>query len=164
MPGARVAIVGEPHPRPRDLEYRDRLAALAAELGVADAVSFAGHRDDVSGVLAGADVVVNPRLVGEAFGRVACEALSAGTPVVAMREGAVPEVLRDEETALLVEPGDPGAIASAALRLLRDPGLAERLVAAGRRDVLRRFSPERSLAEFRRVATELAAAAPASRR
>jgi glycosyltransferase involved in cell wall biosynthesis len=164
LPGARVAIVGEPHPRSRDLEYRDRLASLAAELGVADAVSFAGHRDDVSGVLAGADVVVNPRLVGEAFGRVACEALSAGTPVVAMREGAVPEVLRDEETALLVQPGDSAAIATAALRLLRDPGLAERLVAAGRRDVLRRFSPERSLAEFRRVATELAGAPPASRR
>ena len=81
-----------------------------------------------------------------------------------MREGAVPEVLRDEETALLVEPGDSAAIAAAALRLLRDPGLAERLVAAGRRDVLRRFSPERSLAEFRRVATELAGAPPASRR
>jgi glycosyltransferase involved in cell wall biosynthesis len=164
LPGARVAIVGDPHPRPRDLEYRDRLAALAGELGVADAVSFEGHRDDVSGVLAGADVVVNPRLVGEAFGRVACEALSAGTPVVAMREGAVPEVLRDGETALLVEPGDPGAIASAALRLLADRDLAARLVAAGRRDVLRRFSPERSVAEFRRVATELAAGPGASRR
>ena len=164
LPGARVAIVGDPHPRPRDLEYRDRLAALAGELGVGDAVSFAGHRDDVSGVLAGADVVVNPRLVGEAFGRVACEALSAGTPVVAMREGAVPEVLRDGETALLVEPGDSRAIASAALRLLADRDLAARLVAAGRRDVLRRFSPERSVAEFSRVATELAAAPGASRR
>jgi glycosyltransferase involved in cell wall biosynthesis len=164
LPGARVAIVGDPHPRPRDLEYRDRLAALAGELGVADAVSFEGHRDDVSGVLAGADVVVNPRLVGEAFGRVACEALSAGTPVVAMREGAVPEVLRDGETALLVDPGDPGAIASAALRLLTDRDLAARLVAAGRRDVVRRFSPERSVAEFRRVATELAAAPARSRR
>jgi glycosyltransferase involved in cell wall biosynthesis len=158
LPDARLAIVGGPHPRPRDVAYRERLGALAAELGVADAVSFAGAREDVSGALAAADVVVNPRLVGEAFGRVACEALSAGTPVVAMREGAVPEVLRDRETALLVRPGDPGEIASAALSLLRNPDLSARLAAAGRRDVLRRFSPQRSLAEFRRVASELAGA------
>jgi glycosyltransferase involved in cell wall biosynthesis len=163
-PRARLAIVGDPHPRARDLEYRRDLDALAQRLEVSDAVTFAGHRDDVSGALAAADVVVNPRLVGEAFGRVPCEALTAGTPVVAMREGAVPEVLRDGETALLVEPGDPSAIAHAVVRLLREPELGERLVAAGRRDVLRRFSPERSLAEFRRVVEGLAAAPPGSRR
>jgi glycosyltransferase involved in cell wall biosynthesis len=157
LPGARLAIVGDPHPRRRDLDYRDRLEGLASELGVSDAVIFAAARDDVSGVLAGADVVVNPRLVGEAFGRVACEALSAGTPVVAMREGAVPEVLRDGETALLVPPGDASEIAAATLRLLRDPDLSARIVAEGRRDVLRRFSAERSLAEFRRVAEALSA-------
>lgn len=157
VPGARCVIVGEPHPRQRDLEYRDRLVSLAERLGVGDSVTLAGHREDVSGALAAADVVVNPRLVGEAFGRVACEALVAGTPVVAMREGAVPEVLRDGETALLVAPGDPEAIAAALVRLLRDPDLAQRLVAEGRRDVLRRFSPERSLAEFRRVVTAVAA-------
>jgi glycosyltransferase involved in cell wall biosynthesis len=157
LPGARLAIVGDPHPRRRDLDYRDRLEGLAAELGVSDAVIFAAARDDVSAVLAGADVVVNPRLVGEAFGRVACEALSAGTPVVAMREGAVPEVLRDGETALLVPPGDASEIAAATLRLLRDPDLSARIVAEGRRDVLRRFSAERSLAEFRRVAETLSA-------
>jgi glycosyltransferase involved in cell wall biosynthesis len=93
---------------------------------------------------------------------VACEALSAGTPVVAMREGAVPEVLRDGETALLVAPGDASEIATATLRLLRDGDLSSRIVAAGRRDVLRRFSAERSLAEFRRVAGQLAAAGSAS--
>jgi glycosyltransferase involved in cell wall biosynthesis len=97
-------------------------------------------------------------VVGEAFGRVACEALVAGRPVVAMREGAVPEVLRDGETALLVSPGDPEAIADAVLRLVREPELASRLVAEGRRDVTRRFSPERSLAEFKRVVTEVAGA------
>lgn len=157
LPGARLAIVGDPHPRRRDLDYRSRLEGLASELGVSDAVVFAAARDDVSGVLAAADVVVSPRLVGEAFGRVACEALSAGTPVVAMREGAVPEVLRDGETALLVPPGDASEIAAATLRLLRDPDLSARIVAEGRRDVLRRFSAERSLAEFRRVAETLSA-------
>ena len=109
-------------------------------------------------MLAAADVVVNPRRSGEAFGRVACEALVAGRPVVAMREGAVPEVLRDGETALLVAPGDSAALAGAAVRLLDDPTSRERLVAEGRRDVLRRFAPERSLAEFSRVVEEVAGA------
>jgi glycosyltransferase involved in cell wall biosynthesis len=151
IPGTRCVIVGEPHPRARDLAYRDELFDLAVGLGVAEAVTHAGHQEDVADAFAAADVVVNPRVVGEAFGRVACEALVAGRPVVAMREGAVPEVLRDGETALLVSPGDPEAIADAVVRLVREPELASRLVAEGRRDVTRRFSPERSLAEFKRV-------------
>jgi glycosyltransferase involved in cell wall biosynthesis len=155
IPEAHCVIVGDPHPRPQDLAYHERLHELARRLRVADAVTFAGHQDPVADVYAATEVVVNPRRIGEAFGRVPCEALVAGRPVVAMREGAVPEVLRDGETALLAPPGDPGAIAQAVVRLLCDPELASRLVAEGRRDVLRRFSPERSLAEFRRVVTDL---------
>lgn len=163
VPGARAVIVGAPHPRAPDLAYRDRLVAQARGLGLADAVTFAGHRDDVADVYAAADLVVNPRRVGEAFGRVPAEALAAGTPVVAMREGAVPEVLRDGETALLVEPGDSEALAAASVRLLTDEALRERLVADGRRDVLRRFSPQRSLAEFRRVVEGVRTEAEAAR-
>jgi glycosyltransferase involved in cell wall biosynthesis len=158
VPEAHCLIVGDPHPRPQDLAYRERLRELARQLRVADAITFAGHQDAVADVYAAAEVVVNPRRVGEAFGRVPCEALVAGRPVVAMREGAVPEVLRDGETALLVPPGDPGALAEAVVRLLRDGELVSRLVAEGRREVTRRFSPERSLAVFRRVVTELAGA------
>ena len=119
VPGARAVIVGDPHPRPQDLAFRDSLSGLAERLGVADAVSFAAHEEDVADVLAAADVVVNPRRSGEAFGRVACEALVAGRPVVAMREGAVPEVLRHGETALLVTPDDSAALAEAAVRAAR---------------------------------------------
>jgi glycosyltransferase involved in cell wall biosynthesis len=164
VPAARALIVGDPHPRAQDLAYRDDLATLAARLGVADAITFAAHEEGVADVYAAADVVVNPRRSGEAFGRVACEALVAGLPVVAMREGAVPEVLRDGETALLVPPDDSKALAGATLRLLEDEMLRGRLVAEGRRDVLRRFSPDRSLAEFRRVVEEVEAAREAGGR
>jgi glycosyltransferase involved in cell wall biosynthesis len=161
-PTTRCLIVGDPHPRPRDLAFRRRLGELARELGVEEAITFTGHQERVADVLAAADVIVNPRLRGEAFGRVACEALVAGRPVVAMREGAVPEVLRDRETALLVPPGDPGALGAAALRLLGDHDLVARLVAEGRRDVLRRFAPERSMAVFRQAVTEATAGAEGS--
>jgi glycosyltransferase involved in cell wall biosynthesis len=66
-------------------------------------------------------------------------------------------VLRDGETALLAPPGDPGAIAEAVVRLLRDGDLVSRLVTEGRRDVARRFSPERSLAEFKRAVMDVTA-------
>jgi glycosyltransferase involved in cell wall biosynthesis len=158
VPEARAAIVGDPHPRPQDLAFRDELESLAARLGVGGAVTFAPHTERVGDVYAAADVVVNPRRSGEAFGRVPCEALLAGRPVIAMREGAVPEILRDGETALLVPPGDPGSLAGAAVRLLADERLRSRLVAAGRRDVARRFAPERSLATFRRTVAEVLAA------
>jgi glycosyltransferase involved in cell wall biosynthesis len=157
VPDAHCVIVGDPHPRPQDLAYRERLHELARQLRVADAVTFAGHLEAVADVYAAAEIVVNPRRIGEAFGRVPCEALVAGRPVVAMREGAVPEVLRDGETALLAPPGDPGAIAEAVVRLLRDGDLVSRLVTEGRRDVARRFSPERSLAEFKRAVMDVTA-------
>jgi glycosyltransferase involved in cell wall biosynthesis len=156
IPSACCAIVGSPFPRPRDLEYADELRRLAAGAGVADAVVFAGFCDRIADAYAAADVVVNPARFPEPFGRVACEALVAGRPVVAARVGAIPEVLRDGETALLAPPEDAGALAAAVVRLLADPQRAARIAAEGRRDVLDRFAAERSGAVFRR-AVELAA-------
>ena len=159
---ARLAIVGEPFPRSADLEYAEHLRrAAAAEVG-SPAVVFAGFDDRVADAYAAADVVVNPAINPESFGRVACEALAAGRPVVSSAVGAVAETLRDGRTALLVPPGDPDALAAAAISLLSDPDLAERLARAGREDVLRRFDPERGLERFK-AAVEAGRAAPESR-
>jgi phenylacetate-CoA ligase len=59
------------------------------------------------------------------------EALACGLPVVSTRVGGVPYLVRDGVSALLVDAGDAEAMAGAILRLLRDAGLAERLVTAG---------------------------------
>lgn len=150
-PRARLALVGEPHPRPVDLAYAEELRELARELGVADAVVFAGVTDRIADAYAAADVVLNPARLEEAFGRVAPEALVAGRPVAATRVGAVEEVVRDGETGLLVAPGDPEALAGAALRLHEDAELRGRLVEAGRADVRARFTAERNRAVFARA-------------
>lgn len=155
-PAARLVFVGAPHPRPVDLAYADELHALARELDVEDAVVFAGALDDVADVYAAADVLLNPARVEEAFGRVAPEALIAGVPVVASRVGAVEEVIRDGVTGLLVEPGDPAALAAAAIRLHEDSDLRERMVAAGAADVRERFTAAASQATFRRVIERVA--------
>jgi glycosyltransferase involved in cell wall biosynthesis len=143
-PGERwhLAIGGEAYDRPRDRAYAAKLGELIAALRLSDRVHLVGAVDDPWALYAAADVFVNPAQVPEGFGRAPCEALAAGCPVVATRVGGVEEALRDGETALLVDPGSPGALADAVARLLGDAALAERLATAGAADVARRLAPE----------------------
>ena len=132
VPGARLRVVGG-GPMLRDLRRR------AAALGLSEAVSFMGEvpRDaDVRQEYFGADVFCLPSLQ-EGFGIVFLEAMAAGLPIVAARAGAAPEVAAEGEAALLVPPGDTGALADALVRLLRDAGLRARLGEGGRRRVRR---------------------------
>ena len=72
------------------------------------------------------------------------EALARGVPVVATDLVGIPELVRHGETGLLVPPDDPPALAAAIARIVRDPGLARELAAAGRALVAERFNPGRS--------------------
>ncbi|MEE8561276.1 MAG: glycosyltransferase family 4 protein, partial [Gemmatimonadota bacterium] len=69
-----------------------------------------------------ADVFCLPSLQ-EGFGIVFLEAMAAGLPIVALRTAAIPEVVPDGETGLLVNPDRPEALREALIRLLRDHGL-----------------------------------------
>jgi glycosyltransferase involved in cell wall biosynthesis len=152
---ARLVLVGPTFARPKDLAFEDELRALAEELGVADAVTFAGYEPEMAGAYAAAAVVVNPaRTHPETFGRVACEALVAGRPVVATRVGAVPEVLNGVPGAELVSPGDGEALARAIVVTLEDPDAPRRALAGGDA-VKERFTSQKSLDAFQRVVGEL---------
>jgi GT2 family glycosyltransferase/glycosyltransferase involved in cell wall biosynthesis len=150
-PNARCVIAGDPFPRPQDVAYRERLLALISELDLEDAVIVAGHVEDVGSVYAAADVIVNPARFNEPFGRVPFEAAVAGRPAVVTRVGAIPELLRDERSALIVEPEEPYALALAILRILDEPELGPRLVEGARKIVANRLTPAHSLAAFRRA-------------
>ncbi|MFN2633941.1 MAG: glycosyltransferase, partial [Thermoanaerobaculia bacterium] len=71
----------------------------------------------------------------EGFGIVFLEAMAASLPIVAARAAAVPELVVDGESGILVPPGDPEALAAALGRLLRDPAERRRLGDRGRRRV-----------------------------
>lgn len=131
LPDAACALVGAPHPRAQDLAFEQELRTLAKRLGVADAVALTGYLDGVADALAAADVFVNPVRGAEGLGRAALEALAAGRPVIASRVDGVSEALRDGRDALLVEPGDPHALAAALVRIANDRELSERLVQTG---------------------------------
>lgn len=120
--------------------YGDRVRRLIDE-GIAERVRFVGFvpADQLGAWYARADVLVNPSL-SESYGVPLVEAMAAGVPVVASRIGGIPEVVDDGETGLLVEPGDPHALAAAILAVLDDAGLADRLRAAGRRAAAGRFT------------------------
>ncbi len=113
-----------------------------ARLGLEDAVRFvSGVADsELVELLNSAEVAVVPSLY-EGFSLPAIEAMACATPLVATTGGALPEVVGDSgDTALLVEPGDPSALASAIATLLDDAGLRQRIGAAGRERVLERFT------------------------
>ncbi len=92
------------------------LKTLATDYGLTDRVTFAGFRDDLSALMAGADAFVLPSL-WEGLGRVLLEAMAVGCPVIASETSAIPSVLGG--TGTLVPPGNPGALIEA-LRLIPD--------------------------------------------
>jgi len=125
-----------------DGSLRPRLEARARELGIAGDVFFLGRRDDVASVLVRCDVVAHPSW-SEGFPNAVLEAMAAARPVVATRVGGVPEVMRDGEHGLLVEPRRPAELASALQKLLANPLAAHVMGLRGRQFVERELSLDR---------------------
>ncbi|WP_016884022.1 MULTISPECIES: glycosyltransferase family 4 protein [unclassified Rhodococcus (in: high G+C Gram-positive bacteria)] len=115
---------------------------LIEELAIGDVVRTVSGIDDaeLASLLASADVACVPSLY-EGFSLPAVEAMACGTPLVASRAGAIPEVVgTDEEACVLVTPGDPQELADVLGALLDDPQRRARLGDGGRRRVLERYS------------------------
>ena len=140
-----------------DGELRAELEAQAHDLGLHERVRFTGWREDVPDILALCDVFVLPS-VGEHFGRVLIEAMAMAKPVVATDAGGVPEIVIHGETGLLVPPGQPKALADAALTLLSDPAGAARLGLAGRQRAEEFFSLSRHIEAVEAIYAELLSA------
>ena len=125
------------------------VARLARELGVDDHVAQLGAKTggELARLLAQADLFLLPSET-ESFGLAALESLACGVPVIASDVGGLPEVIRHGETGLLVPPGDPQALATAARGLLLDGPRRHALGRAARQDALARFRPEPVVARF----------------
>jgi D-inositol-3-phosphate glycosyltransferase len=135
----RLLVLGEDS-RDGDESEKERLKAIASELGVRDRVEFAGSvaHHELPYFYAAADVCVMPSY-SESFGLVALEAQSCGCPVVASTASGLRAVVRDEVSGYLVDGHDPAIYAERIGRLLEDRELAQQM---GRRARLlaQRFS------------------------
>ncbi|MDT7893738.1 MAG: glycosyltransferase family 4 protein [Armatimonadota bacterium] len=93
-----------------DGPMRDELERLAQKLGVADRLSITGMCTDVPAWLSCFDIFVLPTM-WEGMGRVFLEAQAAGIPVIGTKVGGVPDVVRDGETGILIQPNDAKTLA-----------------------------------------------------
>jgi glycosyltransferase involved in cell wall biosynthesis len=136
-PDARFVIIGQGTGiLKRGINVRN--AIDRAEL--ADKIIMAGYRWDTPDVYAACDIIVIASLRTEASPIVLREAFASGRPVVATKVGDVPEIVRDRENGLLIEPGNSQALASAILEFISDPELAAHCAANGLRYASDNFS------------------------
>ena len=141
---------------------RRKAQALARDLDLGPRAVFAGIRRDVPELLAASDAFVMASL-WEGLGLVFLEAMAAGLPVVSTRVSAIPEVVVEGETGLLVPPGDSTALSGTMQALARDPDLRARLGNAGRACVRERFGLDRMIEETLAVYAEVASGRPPAR-
>jgi glycosyltransferase involved in cell wall biosynthesis len=147
-PDTEFVVVG-------DGPLRGELEALSRRLGVDGVVRFAGWREDVPEILGILDVFCLASL-WETFGLVLAEAMFVSLPVVATRVDAIPEVVADNETGLLVPPRDPAALAAGISKLLADPALARTMGLAGFERASSMFSLDAMLGGYERLLDSLA--------
>ena len=117
LANVRLVVVGLAE-APEELAYESEMRRLAHELCIYDRTCWAGARREMPAVQKALDLLVLSSR-HEGFGRVAAEAIAAGTPLVASREGALPELARGE-VARLADPGSPDDFARQIRLSLRD--------------------------------------------
>lgn len=140
LPLTRFEVVG-------DGPDRDKLQALIHEFGIEHNVFLPGRRDDMAAFYSSIDLLVSSSRQ-EGLPIALLEAMASSLPIVATAVGAVPDVLRDGESGLLVNAEDVPALTAAMLALLHDAPQRARLGAAARLVVAQRFSADRMAADY----------------
>jgi glycosyltransferase involved in cell wall biosynthesis len=135
IPDARLIVIGDGPERAHVHETARHLALRNVEFVGAVRPTDMGHWYDQADVYLNASDIDNmPNSIIEAF---AC-----GLPVVTSRAGGIPYVVEHERNGLLVDCGDHEGLAAAAMRMLHEPALAQRVIAEGLRDVEQQYTWE----------------------
>jgi glycosyltransferase involved in cell wall biosynthesis len=143
-------------------DQREELDRAAHDLGIQEKIKFFGSvsHQRLPDFYSAADIVVIPSQLGpageaEGQGVVALEAFAARACVLATRSGGIASMVRDHSTGLLVEPGDPQALASAIEQLLNEPELRQRLTDKAFADVRDHYGWARIATEFEKLYREV---------
>jgi glycosyltransferase involved in cell wall biosynthesis len=142
-----------------DGEERPRLERLVQELGLEGASQMPGALpyEQLKTEYAGATVFVMPSKDSshgsDGLPTVLIEAMALGVPVVATRKAGIPDLVKNGETGVLVEPNDPDSLAAGLARLLGDVELQNRLSLAGRELVKQEYDIHKSAAQLLHLIT-----------
>lgn len=120
--------------------YEASLREQVRQLGLQDRVHFLGFRSDIAELMLTSDIIVHASVAPEPFGRVIVEGMLAGKPVIAARAGAVAEILTDQITGILVQPGNVDELTKAIRSLQNDPQKAAMLGFNARHHAEEKFS------------------------
>ncbi len=144
VPETRFLFIGSDRPHCPGGRTHAQFIREEFPAAVQEKISLLGKLPDeeVDRILQQADLLVSPSLY-ESFGLVLPEAMRWGLPVIGSTAGAIPEIVEDGKTGLLVPPASPGELAQAIIALLVDPERRCALGEQGRRHVERHFSIER---------------------
>lgn len=144
IPGLRCEIAG-------DGPLREQLQHQIDDNGLSDVVILRGKlmQEDIRDMLNAAWVFALPSCIRESSDNlpvVLMESLAMEIPTISTRVRAIPELIINEKTGLLVDPDDTGQLADALERMISDRSMAARLAGQGRRHLLENFSADRSAA------------------
>lgn len=155
LPRVRALVVGDISPGKE--KYKEELLMLTRRLSLDRYVEFRGRQSNIPKILSQLDILVLPTVTQEAFGRVLIEAGACGVPVIATKVGGVIDIIQDEVNGILVEPKDPTGLASAIIRLFKEPQLQQRLSFSARKHVVGNFTLEQMAEKTIRVYEEVQA-------
>lgn len=137
-------------------ELEGKLKDLTKSLGLRGTVHFIGERgnDELPDLLAAADAFVRPSR-SEGLGISFIEALAAGLPAIGSNVGGIPDVIKDGETGLLVQPENPDDLSEKIVWLQKNPGLAKAIAERGALYAREHFSWEGVTAAYHKLFSRL---------
>jgi len=138
------ARLGRPRPRlviAGDGMDGDQLRSKAAGMGLESEVVFVGHKsgEEIKQLIRDCICLINPSLLNETFGLTAAESLGCGRPVIVSKTGALPEVVQDHITGIVVPPGDVEALIDAMDHIRKHPSETLEMGRLGWLDAAKRF-------------------------
>jgi glycosyltransferase involved in cell wall biosynthesis len=147
LPNTRFVIAG-------DGPERAKLEVLIGKMGLGARVDLLGRCEDMPRFFASIDILVSPSR-SEGLPMVLLEAMAARLPIVATAVGAVPSVVQDNLTGLLVPASDVSSLARGVIRLLSDRVLRREIGDAAQALIAQEFSAERMTAEYSQLYQEI---------
>ena len=118
---------------------KEELSLLAFSLGISDKVIFLGQRYDIPNILKVLDIFVLSS-ISEGMSNTILEAMSSGLPVIATHVGGNPEIVKNNETGILVASDNKEAMTSAIISMIEDPQKRKKMGRCGRKLAKDKFS------------------------